>query len=140
MSTTSPRRARRRVALGGALVATALASITASAPAAAAAHADRVAAWHWGVKQSFRTYIVNIVGGTITPSDGATFEGLGTTAPYRWSGNGGTYDPAANAGTVDFAGKVVFSAPADTIWHITLAHPTVVLDGDSSAVLMADVS
>lgn len=95
---------------------------------------------HWGVKSSFRNYITGIAAGTITASDGAAKEGSGAAAPYLWSGDGGTYDPATNAGTIRFNGTVKFSAPAHTIWHITISDPTVVLDGDASGTLLADVS
>jgi hypothetical protein len=128
---------RRRA---GALVGALLLAALAASPASAAPEPIGSSELHWGIKSGFRSYITGIAAGTITASDGAAKEGSGAAAPYLWSGDGGTYDAVANAGTVRFNGTVKFSAPAHTIWDITISDPTVVLDGDSTAVLQADVS
>jgi hypothetical protein len=135
-SPSKPRHGRLASAVLGALAL----ALLATPPASAAPEPIGSSELHWGVKSSFRSYITGIAAGTITASDGAVKEGSGAAAPYLWSGDGGSYDPAANAGTIRFNGTVKFSAPAHTIWHITLSDPTVVLDGDSTAVLQADVS
>lgn len=127
---------RLTAAVLGALALTVLAA----APASAAPQPIGSSELHWGIKSGFRSYITGIAAGTITASDGAAKEGSGAAAPYLWSGDGGSYDPEANAGTIRFNGTVKFSAPAHTIWHITISDPVVVLDGDSSATLLADVS
>ncbi|MCZ4497736.1 MAG: Ig family protein [Marmoricola sp.] len=93
----------------------------------------------WGVRTSFRSYIV-ATGGSITASDGATKDTGASTSPFTWAGAGGSYDPVTRSGSLDYAGKVVFSAPAHTIWNITITNPSVVLDGDATGTLVADVS
>lgn len=95
---------------------------------------------HWGIKSSFRSYITGIALGSITASDGAVKEGTSASSPYLWSGDAGSYDPVANTGTIRFNGTVTFRSTAHTIWNITISDPEVVLDGDSSAVLRADVA
>jgi hypothetical protein len=131
-------RLRRRLA-GSVLMALAAAVLVAPA-ASAAPEPIGSSELHWGIKSGFRSYITGIAAGTITASDGAAKEGSGASAPYLWSGDGGSYDPAANAGTIPFNGTVKFSAPAHTIWNITIEDPTVVLDGDGTAILRADVT
>jgi hypothetical protein len=131
-------KSRNRWRFAALLLALSMAVLT--APSATAASAPIGSSeLHWGIKSGFRSYITSIAAGTITASDGATKEGSGAAAPYLWSGDGGNYDAAANAGTVRFNGTVKFSAPAHTIWEITISDPTVVLDGDNTAVLQADV-
>ena len=115
-------------------------AVLVTAPATAAPNPIGSSELHWGFKSGFRSYITGIAAGTITASDGAAKEGSGAAAPYLWSGDGGTYDAEANSGTIRFNGTVKFSAPAHTIWHITISDPVVVLDGDSTATLLADVS
>ncbi len=131
-------RLHRRLA-GSVLMAVAAAVLVAPA-ASAAPEPIGSSELHWGIKSGFRSYITGIAAGTITASDGAAKEGSGASAPYLWSGDGGSYDPAANAGTIPFNGTVKFSAPAHTIWNITIEDPTVVLDGDGTAILRADVT
>jgi hypothetical protein len=135
-STSSTWRRRLATVVLGALTL----AVLATAPATAAPNPIGSSELHWGIKSGFRSYITGIAAGTITASDGAAKEGSGAAAPYLWAGDGGTYDAEANAGTIKFNGTVKFSAPAHTIWHITISDPVVVLDGDSSATLLADVS
>lgn len=135
-SPSKPRHGRLASAVLGALAL----ALLAAPPASAAPEPIGSSELHWGVKSSFRSYVTGIAAGTITASDGAVKEGSGAAAPYLWSGDGGNYDPDASAGTIRFNGTVKFSAPAHTIWHITLSDPTVVLDGDNTATLQADVS
>lgn len=94
----------------------------------------------WGVKASFRSYMINIATGSITASDGATRDGTSKTASVKWAGAGGTYDAATKAGTLDYAGKVVFRSTAHTIWNMTFANPSVVLTGGTTGKLLVDVT
>ena len=132
---------RRRRVLAAAAVATALGvgGTALLAPAAQAAEADiATSELHWGFKASFRSYITNpfLGGGTFTASDGAS----ATPEPFTWRGDGGAYDVDTASGTAVFGGTVVFSGPNHQIWHITIEDPTVVLDGDGTGDLVADVS
>lgn len=118
-----------------------LASALVWAPAAQAAPvAIDSSSLHWGIKSSWRSYITNIALGTATASDGATKDTNSGSSPYTWEGAGGTYDTATQTGHLDFSGKVVFSAPAHTIWNITIANPSIVFDGSSTGTIVADVS
>jgi hypothetical protein len=145
MSSTTPaaqpRRApllRLRTVIGA--TALAAAALVATTPAAQAESQEATSSQlKWGFKSSWRTY-VSTFGGTATASDGATKDSASPTAPYTWSGNGGSYDPETGAGALDFSGKVVFAVPSHSIWNITVANPTVVLDGDGTGSLVADVS
>lgn len=145
MSTTTPTVRPRRepfLRMRAVVSATALAAATllATAPAAQAESQEATSSQlKWGFKSSWRTY-VNTFGGSATASDGATKDSASPTAPYTWTGNGGSYDPEADAGELDFSGKVVFTVPSHSIWNITIANPTVVLDGDGTGSLVADVS
>ena len=145
MSPTTPTARSRReplLRLRTVVSATALAAATlvATAPAAQAESQDVTSSQlKWGFKSSWRTY-VSMFGGTATASDGATKDSASPTASYTWSGDGGSYDPETGAGALDFSGKVVFTVPSHSIWNITVANPTVVLDGDGTGSLVADVS
>lgn len=115
-------------------------SLVAGAPSASAApQTVGSSTLDWGVKASFRNYIVNISHGSITASGGATQSG-GATGSFSWAGAGGSYDPVAKTGALDYSGTVVFRAEEHTIWDITIANPSVVLDGDATGTLVADVS
>lgn len=129
---------RRRLA--GALGVVTSLAILAAPSASAAAGPIGSSELHWGIKSSFRSYITGIALGSITASDGAVKEGSSASSPYLWEGAGGSYDPDTNSGTIQFNGTVKFSAPAHTIWNITISDPTVVLDGDSSGKLLTDVT
>lgn len=140
--TTIARNTPRRTA---AVVISALLALVGSAltwaPAAHAAPANiDSSSLHWGIKSSFRSYITSIALGTATASDGATKDTTSASSPYTWSGAGGTYDTATQTGHLDFSGKVVFTAPAHTIWNITIANPSIVFDGSSTGTIVADIS
>ena len=109
-------RLRRRLA-GSVLMALAAAVLVAPA-ASAAPEPIGSSELHWGIKSGFRSYITDIAAGTITASDGAAKEGSGASAPYLWSGDGGSYDPAANAGTIKMpGGQSRWSAGKDLSWE-----------------------
>jgi len=90
----------------------------------------------WGFKASFRAYVSTGNGNPpIATSDGATRNADGT---FDFPATGGTYDAAAGTATVNYGGTVVFSYPAH-FFEITLANPSVVVDGDGTGSLLADV-
>lgn len=128
---------RRHGPLRWALAAVVGATATVFATTAAmAAPADVVGgSLDWGFKETFRTYVSAGNGNPpIAVADGATRNADGT---FRFPAASGEYDAAAGTATVHYGGTVVFSYPAH-FFTITLANPTVVLDGTAGS-LLADV-
>ncbi|MFK0045434.1 HtaA domain-containing protein [Streptomyces sp. NPDC090741] len=73
----------------------------------------------WGVLASYRSYVLNIAKGTITPADGATLNADGT---FRFSSATGQYDKdGGHIVTAAFKGSVTFDAPAHG-FKLTLAN------------------
>lgn len=89
----------------------------------------------WGIKTSFRNYVLNnpAANGSITPSEGATTNEDGS---FDYQPGSGSYTPG---GAVDatFGGQVFFTGH-EGILKFTLADPRVSFNGDSG-VLYADV-
>jgi hypothetical protein len=118
------------VALGA---ATALAGVT---PAFAAPVNVAGGSLDWGFKASFRAYVSTGNGNPpIATSNGATRNTDGT---FDFPATGGTYDAAAGTATVSYGGTVVFSYPLH-MFEITVSNPTLVVDGDGTGSLLADV-
>ncbi|ONI74615.1 hypothetical protein ALI144C_37885 [Actinosynnema sp. ALI-1.44] len=93
----------------------------------------------WGFKGAWRSYITG--GGTITPSQGATYDTSGQAPyPYFWPFKTASYDPRTGRGEVQLTGKVNFSYEAHTIWDYGLANPKVVINPDGKGVLYATVN
>lgn len=90
----------------------------------------------WGFKQSFRSYI-GMFGGSTTANSGATVgaDGLFTFTQVE----GGDYDQSTGAGSIHYAGTVLFDLPAHG-FSIALANPWVTVTADGSAVLSAETS
>ena len=136
MSVPRPGGVRRRsyrwvtaAALGAA------AALVVVAPATAAPADVTGGSLDWGFKSSFRAYVSTGNGNPpIAVTDGATRNADGT---FKFPATGGSYDSATGATTVNYGGTVVFSYPAH-FFTITLANPTVVLDGAGGS-LLADV-
>ncbi|MEW2476380.1 HtaA domain-containing protein [Micromonospora gifhornensis] len=113
----------------------AAASLAVVVPATAAPADVTGGSLDWGFKSSFRAYVSTGNGNPpIAVTDGATRNADGT---FKFPATGGTYDSATGATTVTYGGTVVFSYPAH-FFTITLANPTVVLDGAGGS-LLADV-
>jgi hypothetical protein len=89
----------------------------------------------WGVKQSFREYIVN-QGGSYTASDGAT-KLPGSYGGFRFDILGGAYDEETGAGDLLVDGTVHFTAH-DGELDMTIKNLRIELAG-ASGVLRADV-
>ncbi|WP_405703296.1 HtaA domain-containing protein [Streptomyces sp. NBC_00069] len=73
----------------------------------------------WGVLASYRSYVLTIAKGTITPADGATLNADGT---FRFGSATGRYDKdGGHVVTAAFKGSVTFDAPAHG-FKVTLAN------------------
>ncbi|KRB78092.1 hypothetical protein ASE01_08000 [Nocardioides sp. Root190] len=100
----------------------------------------------WGVKQSFRDYVVGpIAHGSVTVEDGAVRNQDGT---FTFAVAGGWSDPAAGTAEVQLDGSVTFAghdgpptcAPEySPCLQLTVSDPVLRLD-DDGAVLVADVT
>ncbi|MFI7024012.1 HtaA domain-containing protein [Micromonospora sp. NPDC049900] len=126
---------RRSYRWASAAVLGAAASLAVVAPATAAPADVTAGSLDWGFKSSFRAYVSTGNGNPpIAVADGATRNADGT---FKFPVAGGTYDSATGATTVNYGGTVVFSYPSH-FFKITLANPTVVVDGAGGS-LLADV-
>ncbi|MFI8260235.1 HtaA domain-containing protein [Streptomyces sp. NPDC085665] len=73
----------------------------------------------WGVLASYRSYVLNIAKGTITPADGAALNADGT---FRFTSATGRYDKeGGHVVTAAFQGSVTFDAPMHG-FKLTLAN------------------
>lgn len=88
----------------------------------------------WGVKESFRSYI----SGTIANGSWETTEGAEYEIPnFIWGNANGSIDAETGVGSVSFTGTVHFTGH-DGVLDLTLANPTIELDGEGKAALLAD--
>jgi len=128
---TSARFPRRTAALAAAL---AIAALTA-ASAQATPRAVTSGALDWGVKDTFRRYVLNgAADGAVTPADGATANADGT---FRFPAVGGTVDDATGRGTVRLGGSLRFSGHGGRL-DLTLSGLRVEI-GAGGGVLRADL-
>ncbi len=89
----------------------------------------------WGVKESFRSYIVGpIAKGSISTS-GVADNG----SSYGWSGGSGSVNTADTLGRVAFSGSVHFTGHGGQL-DLTVSNPRIQLSGLSTASLIADLS
>ncbi|WP_302170434.1 HtaA domain-containing protein [Streptomyces sp. TBY4] len=96
----------------------------------------------WGIKESFRTYVVN-GGGTVTPADGALANG----DSFAFGGGKGTLDTKARKLNATFAGNLRFQYAGHgidmTFGNVRIsaegAKGTLVLDVKTAAGVKADV-
>lgn len=108
------------------------AAIAVAVPADAAPISD--ASLSWGVKASFRSYILGpIANGSITTGDGATIEPDGAIAFVPEQGD---YEPGSG-GAVAFSGSVRFTGHGGQL-DLTMSHPRIEID-DEHATLILDV-
>ncbi|MBU6531230.1 HtaA domain-containing protein [Streptomyces mayonensis] len=96
------------VATAAALGATALATLGAAAPAAAAETPLQNYELTWGIKQSYRTYVGMF--GSFTASEGAT-QATGNGA-FTFTDGTGTYDDTTHAVELGFQGTVLAASTA----------------------------
>ncbi|GAA0439852.1 hypothetical protein Aca07nite_48400 [Actinoplanes capillaceus] len=126
----------RAALLAGAIALGAASALTGVTPAFAAPVDVAGGSLDWGFKASFRAYVSTGNGNPpIATSNGATRNADGT---FDFPATGGTYDAAAGTATVSYGGTVVFSYPAH-LFEITVSNPTLVVDGDGTGSLKADV-
>lgn len=89
----------------------------------------------WGLRESFRKYVVGgIAQGEITTADGATFDGETFSFPVV----DGTYDRAAQTGTMNFAGTMHFTGHNGML-DTTISNPVVEITSPTTAKLWANV-
>lgn len=87
----------------------------------------------WGVKQSFREYLVgSIAHGSITPSDGASQASHNGVFTFPQASSGTTWN--GSTGTIQFAGLVNFYGH-DGVLDVNLANPVIEVTSSSSARL-----
>ncbi|HSL74604.1 MAG TPA: HtaA domain-containing protein [Ilumatobacteraceae bacterium] len=107
-SIDSRRRRWRAIGVTAALVAGGVVAVTANASAAPVAVTGGTI--DWGVRQSFRNYVVGpIAAGTITASGGVTQ--AAANGPFQWPVTGGTSDSGSLS--VQSSGTVVFTGHND---------------------------
>ncbi|WP_159501063.1 HtaA domain-containing protein [Microbacterium sp. 18062] len=116
-----------------------LSSVLVANPAAAedevpAVYAISEGAMDWGVRESYRTYVVGNASGRITLSEGLTENEDGT---YRWPVAEGTFDPVSGALDVSFEGKANFWGH-EGLMDLTIWDLRIVADAYGDAVLYAD--
>jgi Htaa len=120
--------------LGGVLVVAPAAGAATPAPASASCTVQG-GTLTWGVKESFRSYISgSIAKGGWEAGDGATY----ATPAFAFTGATGEIDPVSGAGRVAFHGSVHFTGHGG-ILDLTIASPTLRIDGDGRATLLLDV-
>ncbi|MFF7329045.1 HtaA domain-containing protein [Streptomyces sp. NPDC008150] len=95
----------------------------------------------WGVKESFRSYVVgSVANGRITTADGAT-QAAGN-GPFTFTDASGSYDTDADTLSASFAGSVNFKGHEDNGTYgldLTLSDVRATLDGGKGE-LTADVT
>ncbi|TAK70659.1 MAG: hypothetical protein EPO13_01945 [Actinomycetota bacterium] len=152
--TRGPRRKRALVATTAVLALVATAGVV-GATSASAADVDSGTV-NWGFRAAFRTYVGNQTaalppigalpaGQRITVTAPATFDSAGTpsvagnneTLPYVFAANSGSVG-SATAATINGSGAVAYHFPSHA-FDITIANPTVVVNGTTGQVL-ADVT
>jgi len=106
--------ARRRLPAASLVVALVVGLLTTLAPPAAVAASTSISAGtvHWGIKESWRTYIgagVQMTGGVTRADDGA----------FDFPVTGGSFDDATKALTLSLGGKVRFAAYCDDTSALT---------------------
>ncbi len=124
--------------------ATALGAVALALPAAADSGAPGTAAAEltdgtltWGVKQSWRTYVVTTAHGEITTADGA--EQAPDNGPFTFGGGTGKYDTATHAVDTAFDGSVRFASTRHG-FDITLADVKLTTENATTGAITADVT
>lgn len=124
--------------------ATALSAVALALPAAADGAEAGTAAIDltdgtltWGVKESWRTYVVNTAHGEITAADGA--EQAADNGPFTFTGGTGTYDGTTHAVDTSFDGSVRFTSTRHG-FDITLADVKLTTQNATTGAITADVT
>lgn len=105
-------------------------------PHSTTADAAKAGYLRWGVKSSFRDYVIGpIAKGSITTSGGAVADGAG----YQFGQSRTTADPPAAAGNTSYSGAVRFAGHHGAL-DLTFRSPILRITGRSTAVLSLEVS
>lgn len=101
------------------------------------AEAPSTGSLEWGVKESFRTYVVgSIAHGEITVDDGASQAPDNGVFTYPQASGGTEWNADAATGTVQYAGSVTFTGHGGVLNH-TISNPAIRVVDDASAQLTA---
>ncbi|MGO3253476.1 HtaA domain-containing protein, partial [Microbacterium gubbeenense] len=104
---------------------------------AAPAKSPDTGSLEWGVKESFRNYVVgSIAHGKITAAEGATQGSDNGVFSYPQAASGTTWDEESRTGTVQYAGQVTFYGHDGVLNH-TIANPAIRVADGKSAELVA---
>lgn len=123
------------VAVLAVLVSGLIAGVAVGASAASAITEGQLT---WGVKESFRSYIVgSIAHGSITVSEGATRSGDELAADVVFPVVSGSFDEETKTTEIQFGGRVVFSGHGGTL-YLDIANLRAVVSSQG-AMLYADV-
>ena len=103
---------------------------------AAPAKSPDTGSLEWGVRESFRTYVVgSIAHGKITAAEGATQGADNGVFSYPQAASGTTWDAENRTGTVQYAGQVTFYGHDGVLDH-TIANPAIrIADGESAELV-----
>ncbi len=97
----------------------------------------------WGFKESFRSYVNFGAGGSLHALDGATRDGMGPLAGFKFSVADGQYaandpvDMTDDQAIINGKGTSVYCATGHE-FRIVIKDPTIVIDGENSRIV-ADV-
>lgn len=141
MTATRPRPARRATLLLAAATAAALSATAFAAPAIAQDRPTTIdlvdGTLDWGLKQSFRNYVVSpIAGGQITLAEGAERNGDGT---FAFTDGTGSYDLSTHSVATAFDGSVHFSGHSGQL-DLKLSDLRLETQGRDGGVIIADVT
>ncbi|NLA66106.1 MAG: hypothetical protein GX862_09355 [Leucobacter sp.] len=87
----------------------------------------------WGVRESFRSYISGLAGGSWDVADGATYE----TPLFGWHNATGEIDANTGEGLISFTGMIHFDGH-EGVLNMNLSNPTLELKSDGTARLLVD--
>ncbi len=126
----------RAVAMWVVAVAGLLSGLAATAHIEAAQVSTTGGYLNWGIKESFRSYIVGpIAKGSASPQGGATVNGDGS---YRFPLASGTYDATTGTASFSFGGSVKFSGHSGQL-DMVVSNIRVQLSGGTGTVI-ADIT
>lgn len=86
----------------------------------------------WGVRASFNNYIRGSIAHGGWDLNGISWDG----ANFNWPATGGVYNTATKSGTIYYGGSVHYHGH-DGILDLTLANPTLVINGNSGALYLS---
>ena len=133
-------RARAAVSVLVTILLVITAVVASGLPARAAAGDVTNATLNWGLKESFRNYLV----GPIAHGGWALSGGVTDSPAFTWSGGTGNYDAGLGTGSVGYPGSIRFTGhetPAGSgnfVLDVTIADVRIVKTGATTAQLIVD--